>query len=310
SGGEAAIIAACGSPFGLGSDAGGSIRFPSHACGIAGIKPTTARLPRTGHFIPPGGALGPLWQIGPMARTAKDLAYIFPLLLGEDPGDPVVGPMPYHDCSSVDVSKLNIAYYTDNGVVTPTQETQETVMSAVKAFEQMGAEVHEARPSCFGREADVWLDLCGVDGGELLIQVLQQSGTQTYSTIMQRLLEICQSRKRDANGFHHLLFEWQQFKQSVYEFMQGYDLIVCPACATPALDHGVSYNDDAFPGFSYTIAYNLSGLPGTVVRGGQSKEGLPIGVQMIAKPWHEDVSLAAAISLEEALGGWKEPTGL
>ncbi|MDP8244122.1 MAG: amidase family protein [Candidatus Hinthialibacter antarcticus] len=310
SGGEAAIIAACGSPFGLGSDAGGSIRFPSHACGIAGLKPTTARLPRTGHYIPPGGALGPLWQIGPMARTAKDLAYLFPLLLGDDPGDPAIVPMPYLDGRSVEIRKLKIAYYTDNGVVTPTQETQQTVKSAAECFAQLGAEVIEARPACFGREADIWLDLCGVDGGELLKQVLQQSGTKNFAPIMQRLLDICQTRKRDANGFHHLLFEWQQFKQSVYEFMQGYDLIVCPTCATSALDHGVSYNDDVFPGFSYTIAYNLSGLPGAVVRGGESKDGLPIGVQLIAKPWREDVALAAAIALEEATGGWKAPTGV
>ncbi len=304
SGGEAAIIAACGSPFGLGSDAGGSIRFPSHACGIAGVKPTSGRLPRTGHYIPPGGALGPLWQIGPMARTASDLAYLFPLLLGGDPGDPAVVPMPYYDPNQVDVSKLKIAYYTDNGVVTPTDETKKAVQNAVRVFSERGAEVTEAKPNCYGREADMWLDLCGVDGGALLKQVLDQSGTKNLAPTMQRLLELCETRTRDSNGFHHLLFEWSQFKASMYEFMQGYDLIICPVCATPAFDHGVSYDDDVFPGFSYTIAFNLSGLPGAVVRGGTSKDGLPIGVQFVSNPWREDVSLSAAMMVDEEYSDW------
>ena len=73
SGGESAIIAAGGSPLGLGSDAGGSVRFPAHCTGIAGIKPTSGRVPRTGHFPGPGGTLDALWQIGPLARSVADL---------------------------------------------------------------------------------------------------------------------------------------------------------------------------------------------------------------------------------------------
>src|SRR5689334_9051225 len=73
SGGEAALIAACGSPLGLGSDAAGSVRVPAAFCGIAGIKPTSGRLPRTGHVPPFGGWIEHLWQIGPMARYVEDL---------------------------------------------------------------------------------------------------------------------------------------------------------------------------------------------------------------------------------------------
>src|SRR4051812_34944461 len=73
SGGEAALIAGSGSPLGLGSDAAGSVRIPAHFCGIASIKPTSGRLPRTGHTPPPGGWVEALWQIGPMARRVEDL---------------------------------------------------------------------------------------------------------------------------------------------------------------------------------------------------------------------------------------------
>src|SRR3984957_12820166 len=84
SGGEAALIAACGSPFGLGSDAAGSVRLPAHYCGIAGVKPTSGRLDRTGHVPPAGGWIEMIWQIGPMARRVEDLIALMPVLMGQD----------------------------------------------------------------------------------------------------------------------------------------------------------------------------------------------------------------------------------
>jgi amidase len=84
SGGESALIAACGSPLGLGSDAAGSVRVPAGFCGIASIKPTSGRLPRTGHVPPAGGWIEALWQIGPMARYTEDLVLAMQLLAGED----------------------------------------------------------------------------------------------------------------------------------------------------------------------------------------------------------------------------------
>src|SRR5471030_2859866 len=90
SGGEAALIAACGSPFGLGSDAAGSVRLPAHYCGIATIKPTSGRLARTGHVPPAGGWIEMLWQIGPMARRVEDLILMMQLLIGSDGEDHTV----------------------------------------------------------------------------------------------------------------------------------------------------------------------------------------------------------------------------
>src|SRR5206468_535876 len=97
SGGAAAIIAAGGSPLDLGSDTGGSIRVPSHMCGIAGIRPTSGRVPRTGHIIPPGGMLDSLTTIGPMARFVDDLILTLPLVAGVDWRDPAIVPAPLYD---------------------------------------------------------------------------------------------------------------------------------------------------------------------------------------------------------------------
>ena len=122
SGGESAIIAAGGSAFGLGSDAGGSVRFPAHCTGIASIKPTSGRVPRTGHFPGPGGTLDALWQIGPLARYIEDLNAVLPIIAGIDWRDAAIVPMPLGDATRVDLKPLRVAFHTDNGIETPTQE--------------------------------------------------------------------------------------------------------------------------------------------------------------------------------------------
>src|SRR5208283_660900 len=116
SGGEAALIAACGSPFGLGSDCAGSVRLPAHFCGIASIKPTSGRLPRTGHVPPAGGWIEALWQIGPMSRRVEDLVTVMPLLAGPDGRDHTVVDMPLGNPRAVQVRDLRVAFYTDNGL--------------------------------------------------------------------------------------------------------------------------------------------------------------------------------------------------
>src|SRR5919205_1216370 len=134
SGGEAAAIASGMSPLGLGSDAGGSIRVPAHFCGIAGIKPTSGRTPRTGHFPPMGGLLDSIWQIGPLARRVEDLALALPLLCGTDWRDPTVAPVPLGDYKQVDLKTLRVAFHTDNGVIAPTPDISEATRDAARAL--------------------------------------------------------------------------------------------------------------------------------------------------------------------------------
>src|SRR5207237_9085579 len=121
------------SPLGVGSDAGGSIRLPAHFCGVAGLKPTSGRTARTGHFPPMGGLLDSIWQIGPLARRVEDLALALPLLCGTDWRDPTVAPVPLGDPSDVEMKALRAACHTDNGIVTPTQVIADAVLDAARA---------------------------------------------------------------------------------------------------------------------------------------------------------------------------------
>src|SRR5262249_54202355 len=106
SSGEAALIAACGSPLGLGSDSGGSIRWPAHCCGVAGLKPTNGLVPSTGHVPPISALADPRTTIVPIARAVEDLVLTLPLIAGVDWRDASVAPMPLGDASAVDVRSL------------------------------------------------------------------------------------------------------------------------------------------------------------------------------------------------------------
>jgi amidase len=107
--------------------------------------------------------------------------------------------------------------------------------------------------------------------------------------------------------FTALLEDVDRFRSAMLGFMERYDVILCPTCAYPAPPHGMLMTEEMRKGTSYTSAFNLTGWPGAVVRGGTSPEGLPIGVQVVARPWREDVALAVAQHLEQALGGWQRP---
>lgn len=307
SGGEAALIAACGSPCGIGSDAAGSVRVPAAFCGIASIKPTSGRLPRTGHFPPAGGWIERLWQIGPMARQVEDLCTVMPLLARGDGQDYTVIDTPLADPRAVNLRALRIAVCTENGIVSTAQEVSNVVQAAARALESEVISVEEARPSCLAQAYDLEMKLLGADGGDSLRAYLQQIGSECLHPLLSAWLDKLEPYRVDLSGFAGYWAEFDGYRAEMSAFFQNYDVIVCPAYTQPALPHGASTLDENFRGFSHTMAHNLTGWPAAVVRCGASPEGLPIAVQVVAHPFREDLALAVALRLEETLGGWKEP---
>jgi amidase len=307
SGGEAAAIASGMSPLGIGSDAGGSIRLPAHFCGIAGIKPTSGRTPRTGHFPPMGGLLDSIWQIGPLARRVEDLKLALPLLCGTDWRDPTVAPVPLNDADAVDLKSLRVAFHTDNGIISPTEDIAGVVRDAARVLAEAGAQVFEARPPVPDNAHEMLLGLYGADSGAGLRMLLMLSGTGETSPLMTKLLEMLGTMSLSAAEVSGLVFQLDAWRSTMLSFMRDYDLVLCPPCARTAMPHGTTFDEDNQLVFSYTMIYNLTGWPGAVVRAGTSTEGLPIGAQLVARPWREDVALACAAEVERALGGWQRP---
>ncbi len=298
SGGEAALIAACGSPFGLGSDAAGSVRLPAHYCGIAALKPTSGRLDRTGHVPPAGGWIETLWQIGPMARQVEDLWTMMPILLGEpEEGneDRTVMPIPFGDRMSVDY--LRVAYFTDNGILAADADTAATVERAATALN-----AKEARPPGIEQSYDLEMEMLGADGGDGLREFLRDIGSNQTHPLLEGWLGKLERCRTDVKGFAKFWAKLDTFRAAMYEFLNDYDVLLSPVSFSPAVKHGTSTNDDVFPGYSYTMTHNLTGWPAATVRCGTSREGLPIGVQITAAPWREDIVLSVAEFLESACG--------
>ena len=305
SGGAAAIVSACGSPFDIGSDTGGSIRAPAHLCGIAGIKPNSGRVPRTGHVIGyTMGAIDSYTQNGPMARYVEDLALILPIISGPDWRDPAIVDMPLGDPADVDLSNLRVAFYTDSpGFKPPDEDTRNTTLSAVNALTDTVASIQEDVPQPLSRVPDLNDRTSEGDGGAGTRRLLDQIGATDISTRLAKWFD--EAKLIPTEEFTKALEDLDRYRSDMLQFMRDYDVIISPTTAAAAQPHGEYSKEQGYA--IYTHPYNLTGWPATVVRCGTSSGGLPIGVQIVARPWREDVSLAVASFLESALGGWQKP---
>jgi len=303
SGGAAAIVAAAGSPFDVGSDTGGSVRAPAHCTGICGIKPTSGRVPRTGHIVGFDDVLESLTTLGPLARTVDDLALVLSIIHGPDGRDPAIAPVPLGDPTDVETSRLRVAYYTDNDHVAADTATANAVREAASVLRDEGCVVEEKRPGPIPESDSVMFALFA-DGGESIRRRLDHLGTTEPHPWLSVFLD--PESGVSASEAYRRIERWASYRREMLAFLEHTDVILCPVLAYPAPHHlgpGEASDYSAW----YTEPYNLTGWPATVVRCGTSPEGLPIGVQVVSGPWREDRSLAAAKVLEDALGGYRPP---
>jgi amidase len=205
-------------------------------------------------------------------------------------------------------NRLRVAFFVDNGVVTPDAATIATVRKAANALAAAGHHVAEARPACIHRSWPLEMRILGPDGGDGIRQYLKSIGSTQTHPLLDAWLRKYEPLRTDLAGFAKAWEELDEFRTQMRAFLSNYDAILSPVAARPAVPHGTSVDDDIFPGFSYTMTHNLTGWPAAVVRCGESPDGLPINVQVAAAPWREDIAMALAIELEGALGGWKPPS--
>jgi amidase len=306
SGGSAAIIACGGAALEMGSDTGGSIREPAHLCGIAGIKPTSGRTPRTGHIVPyAGGVLDSLTQIGPMARYVEDLSLALPLICGPDGRDPAVVPVAMGDPREVDVSRLRIAWYSDNGIVTPVDDIRRVVTATARALRAAGFNLEEKLLPQTRQLVDLTTEFREATNAGFIMRLLQRYGTEQPGEELRGYLT--EQGIANANQLDPTLVEAiDEARSQALGFFADYDAILCPTSFAIARPHGASHND-SFDDWGYLQIHNLLGWPGVSVRAGTSAEGLPVGVQVVAAPWREDIALALAQQVESLMGGFQSP---
>ncbi|MCE3238715.1 MAG: aspartyl/glutamyl-tRNA(Asn/Gln) amidotransferase subunit [Gammaproteobacteria bacterium] len=307
SGGEAALLAVGGSPLGIGSDAGGSIRQPAHYCGICAHKPTHGLLPFTGD-IPFDGAAGlvaSLLTMGPMGRYIEDLMLMMEVISGGDVLDPYVPPVNFkRSALPLDLSALKIAYYIENPFAPPTTETEGAVMKAVQALTAEGAELYRDFPKLLEETYRLHWEtfFLGGDKGAGLKELFKKFKDVELTPLLKKIIIEAEKCSFTLTELRQRLVEVEQFRYEMLNWMEvnGYDVVISPVASTPARYHGETF--EHIHDFEYVRAHNLTRWPATIVPISYATNGLPIAVQIAAKPWHDHLSLAVAQVLQNKFG--------
>jgi len=316
SGGESAAIAAGMSAAGLGSDSGGSVRVPAHFTGICSLKPTPGRIPGRGHLPPCVGPFQILGAIGPMARTIADVALLFRLLSGHDPADPASAPVPLREPSLDELRSHRIGVFEDDGLVPVTAETRAAVQSAAAALREAGFRVEPFRPSTLELLRKLWVKFFVQCGAMFYAPAIHGKESQ-LSPIFNEFLGIAAAATPLTSA--ELLNAWAELdllRARTLEELRRYPVLLCPVASVPAFRHGerawtidgqtVEYLD----AWRHTQWFNALAAPAAVVPVGRSLEGLPIGVQIVARPFDDETALGIAAVVDAAFGYRPPPIAL
>jgi Asp-tRNA(Asn)/Glu-tRNA(Gln) amidotransferase A subunit family amidase len=308
SGGESAALAAGMSAAGLGSDSGGSVRVPAHFTGICSLKPTPGRFPGRGHLPPCVGPFSTLGTIGPMARTSEDVALLFRTLAGQDPGDPGSPPVALRSPSAQELRAMRIGVFEDDELVPVTPETRAAVQAAASALRDAGFRVEAFRPRALEELRKLWIKFF-VQCGAMFYEPAIRGKKKQLSPIFVEFLDIAKALPPlTATELLNAWAELDLLRAKTLEEMSAYPVLLCPVASVPAFRHGqrawtvegqiVGYLD----AWRFSQWFNVLACPAAVVPVGRSPEGLPIGVQIVARPFDDEVALGVAGFVDRALG--------
>lgn len=315
SGGESAAIAAGMSAAGLGSDSGGSVRVPAHFTGICSIKPTPGRFPGRGHLPPCVGPFSILGAIGPMARTIEDVSLLFRTIGGQDPDDPVSPPLALRKLSLDELRRQAIGYFEDDGFAPVTPETRAAIQAAAEALRGAGFRVEPFRPQTLEPLRKLWWKFF-VQCGAMFYEPTVRGKREQLSPIFREFLAIAESAPPLAAA--ELLEAWAELdlmRSETLSAMRDYPVLLCPVASIPAFRHGErKWNIEAqtieyLDAVRYTQWFNALACPAAVVPVGKSPEDMPIGVQIAARPFEDEIALGIAAVVDAAFG-YRPPPGV
>jgi fatty acid amide hydrolase 2 len=314
SGGDGVIVASGGAPFALGSDMGGSIRVPAFFNGIFGHLPSPGLVPLTGHFPMPSGELRRTLNIGPLTRRAEDLAPVLRIIAGPDGHDPYTDGLALGDPKTVSMRGLRVLVSTDSSTLPLRPVIKHAVEQAMVALEDSGADVEEVSLSGmrwalaqFFAVASSELDLF-TSWSDLMAPTKPRSGrTPLAVAAPARVLQMVDAapvRALRARAARRLIDAARRASDELSEAI-GDGVLLYPPFPRVAPRHRTTLGQPWLA--TNTAVFNLFGMPVTQVPLGLGSEGLPLGVQVVAAPGHDHVSIAVALELERTVGGWVDP---
>jgi amidase len=313
SGGEAAAIASFCSAGGIGSDGGGSIRIPAHFCGIAGLKPTPGRISAHGHFPVMNHPVGLLSVAGPLARSAEDLRLLFAALAGYDSQDPFSAPVPLRPPSP---AGLRVGVVEQFYRVPVDPEIRRTVRRAAQALADLTIPAEPFAPQGLERAPNLWWFIFGQLPAPLTQRTIQGRESDAHWTGTEFLASALEQNAQAAPTVEQLLLNLakrDRMRAGLLRQMEKFPVLLMPPCGVTAFPHrSRQWKVDGeeiglFQAMMPATTFNLLGLPAVVIPFGMSADGLPIGVQLVGRPYEEELILDLAVRLENARGPFGSP---
>jgi len=323
-GGGAAAVAAGLSAFDVGSDLAGSVRTPAHFCGLFGLKPTERRIPNAGHIPEPPGvprAVRHMNVLGPLARSVDDLALITRTICGAHHSEPDVPPVPWTEAPARPLKAHRLAWSADFGGVPVTRETKAAIQKLAAALAGAGCIVEERNPDGFSFDEawEAW--------GEIAIAERAATGAERsrerVAALNATLGDAWAVARGSAKGVRATIGDYMaaltrrdQLIAAIERFFGEWDALICPVTVSPAIGHvpfgtPIDVDERKVPyfiaGTAYTCPFNLTGNPAVVLPLTRSHDGLPIGVQLVAKRWAEPALLALAQQVALITGPFTPP---
>ena len=325
SGGSAAAVSADEAIWALGSDTGGSIRQPASFCGVVGLKPTYGRVSRYGLIA----FASSLDQIGPLTKDVTDCALLMNIIAGHDAQDSTCVEMPVPDYTQAlvnNVKGLKIGVPQEYFIEGIEKDTKEAILEAIKVLEDKGAEFEEVSlpHTEYGvatyyivATAEASSNLARFDGVQY---GLREQPAQVRRTPIIDMYEETrdlgfgeESKRRIMLGTYSLSSGYYEdyylrglkvrtlIKRDFDKVFENFDAVITPTSPTCAFKIGEKVNNPLSMYLSdiYTISANLAGIPAISIPCGFSKNGLPIGVQLMAKPFNEEMLFRIAYSFEQ-----------
>jgi aspartyl-tRNA(Asn)/glutamyl-tRNA(Gln) amidotransferase subunit A len=302
--GAAASVASGVTPFALGTDGGGSVREPAALTGLFGIKAQFGRVP-----VFPTSATPTLAHVGIISRSVKDAALLLQVISGYDSRDPfsVSGEVPdFIGACETGAKGLRIAWSPTLGYARPSSEVVEIAREAVVALSKLGCEVIEKEDFIGSDPADLWTAEFYAGIGSRLKGAFSES-RELLDPALASVLDSALSQNLDQ--YYEKVFRRYEFREKTRQQFDDIDLLATLVTPLPAIDVGIDVPRE-FPDRNicswqfYTYPFNLTGQPAASVPVGFTKEGLPVGLQLVAKS-HCEVDIFRAAAALETTRPWR-----